>query len=140
MPLNFDTMVPSDGPGMSRGSRANGPNPFLEKGWLWQSYEEGKDKVFGPITGAQEEYTVQKGASAGQTKTRWTGDVATVISFLRSAADHQNIGVQVEVVQALNERERPIKGMYVVQYLGRERQIRPRRKTDDENDYENDDE
>ena len=126
MPLDFDTMEPREGSGIirTRGPRTTGPNPFLDKGWLWDSYETGKDKEVGPIAGVLVETVVSRGATAGQPTTKWTGDVATVISMLRTAAEKQGLGVSIEVVPATNERGRELKGQFTVKYLGKERRQR----------------
>jgi hypothetical protein len=131
MPLDFDTIEPRDGTGIvrSRGPRATGPNPFLDKGWLWESYETSKDKEVGPIAGILTDTVVSRGATAGQPTQKWTGDVATVISMLRTAAEKQGIGVSIEIIPATTARGREITGQYTVKYLGKER--RQRRTADD---------
>jgi len=124
MAINFDEMVPVAGAGISKraSSRTSGPNPFLDKGWLKQSFEEGKDYQFGPVTGDQVEYTVQDGSkSAGQVRQKYTGDLADVITLIRAASNKLGIGAIVQVVPAANERGKPIKGQWFVMYLGKTR-------------------
>jgi len=124
MAINFDEMVPVPGAGISKraSSRTSGPNPFLDKGWLKQSFDEGKDYDFGPVTGEQVEYTVSKGEAQGvQTRQKYTGDLADVITLIRAASNKLGIGAIVQVVPAANERGKPIKGQWFVRYIGKTR-------------------
>lgn len=139
MALDLDALTPVQGSGMSgrRATRTSGPNPFLDNGWLWASYESGQDYEVPPVQGEFGDYTIQRGDNAGQIGQRWSGDVAAVISMIRTAADKQNIGVSIEVVPAVDARGRERKGWFVVKYLGKERKVfKPRANRVEDEDYE----
>src|SRR5712691_6577706 len=131
MALDLSTMTPTAGNGLSRKSRGRttGPNPFLEQGLLYKSYEEGQDYWVGPFAGAQEEYVIGRGDKAGQTGLRWTGEVAEVISLIRRTSNELQIGVAVDVQPAKH------KGHFMSGYLGKERkQRRDKSDSDSESD------
>jgi len=136
MEINFDEMVPVQGDGLARrqGSRTSGPNPFLDKGWLQESYENGKDYQFGPVSGDQVEYTTQilqlDGSKIdGAVRSKYTGDLADVIGLIRAASNKLGIGAVVQVVPAANERGKAIKGQWFVKYVGKDRKA-PRKPKD----------
>jgi len=125
--LNLDEIEPTVGSGLARRTRNTGPNPFLDKGWLENSYNEEQDYDCPPVQGELVMTTVQKGENAGKPAKKWTGDVQTLISLLRSAAEKLEIGVYIQVLPALDARNRERKGWWVVKYMGKEKSERPRR-------------
>jgi hypothetical protein len=134
MALDFDTMAPTQGSGLARrtGTKSAGPNPFLDKGWLLESYNTGKDYQFGPVAGEYADYTVKGGKSAGQVRKQATGDLADVISLIRAASNKLGIGAVVQVVEAQNDKGRTIKGQWYVLYLGKQRKAPRRAKAGDD--------
>lgn len=120
MALDLSALAPTPGNGLSRKARGKtaGPNPFLEQGLLFKSYEEGQDYWVGPFAGAQEDYVIQRGDKTGQTGQRWTGEVAEVISLIRRASNELQIGVAIDVQPTKR------KGQYMIGYLGKQRKQR----------------
>jgi hypothetical protein len=118
MALNLAELAPQPGAGMTprRASRTSGPNPFLDNGWLEESYTNGQDYEVGPVSGWYEEGVIQRGERAGEPTTRLAGDAATVVSMLRTAANKLGIGVTIEVVPAKRG-----KNMVIVKYMGKTR-------------------
>jgi hypothetical protein len=144
MAIDFDTMKPTDGTGLTsrRGPRTAGPNPFLERGWLKESYDQNvkkfphPDKVFGPVQGKLVETTISRGDRIGEPTTKWTGDVQAVISLLRTAADKMGIGVSIEIVPARTARNQERAGWFDVKYLGKVRRQKPAEESGDEYEEE----
>ena len=151
MALDLDTLDPRDSSPIvrNRQGRTAGPNPFLDKGWLQESFDEGayegekwigKPKEVGPLTGEEVDTVVGRGATKGQATKKWTGDVFTVMSMLRTAAEKLGIGCAIQVVPALDGRNRELKGKWTVKYSARERTERPRGTANGEVEVESDDE
>ena len=117
MALDLSTITPQAGSGMTprRASRTSGPNPFLDNGWLEESYNTGQDYEVGPVAGTYEDGVIQRGERAGEPTTRLVGDAATVVSMLRTAANKLGIGVSIEVVPTKR------KGQVIVKYVGKDR-------------------
>lgn len=140
MPIDFESVAPVLGSGMTKrkGSRVAGPNPFLDNGWLLQSYEEGQDYEF-PAAGKYETVIATRGLHEGEEVTKLTGDAADVVALLRSAGNKLGIGVRIELVPnaeewfAMSARRR---GPIVVKYLGQERKQRRTVVEDDETSEE----
>ena len=130
MAFTFDDQANTVGQGMGKraSSRTSGPNPFLSL--LQKSYEDSKDQQYGPVAGEQVDYTVKEGSkSAGQTRQKYTGDLAEVISLIRAASNKLGIGAIVQVVPAVNQRGNAIKNQWFVKYMGKDRKA-PRKPKD----------
>jgi hypothetical protein len=125
MPLDFTTLTPREGTGIVRvrRGRTGEPNPFLDEdfGHLGTSYETGQDFEVGPVGGQLVEYTVTKGAHAGELSTKWTGDVVKVVGLIRDAAAELGMGVSMDIVPAVNGRGKELTGQAIVKYLAKER-------------------
>lgn len=136
MPLDFTTLEPVQGSGLSKrkGSRVAGPNPFLDNEWLLRSYESGQDEEV-TVDGKYETVIAERGLHEGEEVVRLTGDAADVVAMLRSASNKLGIGVRVEVVPdaetwfALPARR---KGQITVKYLGVNRKQRRAVATEEE--------
>lgn len=120
--MDLGALAPTPGSGMSRrrGTRTAGPNPFLDEGWLQQSYDDGQDYEL-VVKGWWIDDTIKRGDRAGEPTTRLQGDAAEIVSLLRSAAAKLGIGVSVEVVPALGKNGKELKDTVVVKYLGKDR-------------------
>lgn len=129
--LDLTTLAPVVGAGLSprRASRTSGPNPFLDNGWLESSYDTGQDYEV-TVPGQYIDDTIKRGERVGEPTQRLTGDAATVVSMLRTAANKLGIGVSIEVVPAKR------KGQMTVKYLGKERKNYSRDVEDVEDDIE----
>lgn len=119
MDFNALTPVVAEFPTRTRNRGTAGPNPFITNGWLKGSYDRNEAQSV-TVPGAYEEYVSKKGASAGETRQRLTGDAAQIVSLLRAAADELNIGVSIDVAQAMNGK-REVKGQMTITYLGHKR-------------------
>lgn len=115
MPIDFSTVQPVQGSGLTprKGSRTAGPNPFLDEGWLYRSYETGEDEEI-TVPGKYVTVIRERGEHAGEEIQKLTGDAADVVAMLRSASNKLGIGVIVQVVPAK-------RGYMTVKYLGKER-------------------
>lgn len=108
-----------------------GPNPFLDNGWLEESYQSG-DTMSVIASGGWEERqktTKQREPQFDEEgnpimHTVLVGDAATAVSLIRRAADYLGIGVKIDAVPATNERGRELKNQVEVKYLGKERKVR----------------
>lgn len=148
--MDFSTLAPVRGTGLTRRSsgREAGPNPFLDNGWLKESYD--LHMTNGSPEGADFEVTVPgswvsavklRGKNKGAAYEKLTGDAASVVRMLRDAADKLEIGVAIECVPAIrvvnagkrNERVEEIDGMVTVKYLGKERKVYAAREDTDTN-------
>lgn len=142
MAIDFEAMTPVAGTGMGKRatSRTSGPNPFLDKGWLMESYNTGKDYQFGPVSGDVEEYKTElkkdgeivldeNGNAVYVTRSKYLGDLSTIVGMIRAASNKLNIGSIIQVVPAANERGKPIKGQWFVMYIGKERKASRKSRT-----------
>lgn len=141
MALDLSTLAPVPGTGLTRRSsgREAGPNPFLDNGWLLNSYETEQDFEV-TVGGTWERAVKTRGKHKGQEYDKLVGDAATVVRMLRDAADKLEIGVAIECVPAVkivnegkrNERTEDIPGQVTVKYLGKTRKVYKDREGTDE--------
>lgn len=124
----------------TREGRASGPNPFLDEGWLQESYdtEETMSVIVGGHWEERQRMNRQKellyeadGSPAMQTVL--VGDAATAVALIRRAADFLGIGVVVDPVPAVSDKTgRELKGQVEVRYKGKERKAPRASATSDE--------
>ena len=129
------TIRPGSGLTRRTYTRETEANPFLDNGWVWQSYEMHRDN--GPegadfevdAEGHWEEATRTRGKRKGEKYMKLVGQAATYVRWIREAADKHEIGVAIQVEQAVkvtnagkrNERTEDIPGQVLVKFLGKER-------------------
>lgn len=137
--------APVAGGGMSGRASTAKSNPFLDEGWLLQSWEDevdlfvngdgpdavvklsGGEFVVGSVQGGTEEYVMTRGKNAGGTATRYTGEVKDIVYLLNQAAQKLDIGVRIRVYPAVSAANgRPLKDRSVVHYMAKERTERTR--------------
>lgn len=130
MALDFDTQAPTvaTAPLAKRtATRTAGDNPFVSRGWLLESYNEGKTMDF-VAEGGYETYQRKTKAEDGTVvlvdADRMGGDAGVVTAMLRRAADELNIGVTIQYAKG------PRKGTVIVKYLGKARKAAPAAKAE----------
>ncbi len=122
---------------IQRRGRSTEPNPFLDEGWLEESYQQGKTKAI-VVAGGWE--TRQKLTRVGKGQPLepafdeetgdpilhdvLTGDAATAVALIRRAADYLGIGVSVIAEPVTGPRGKVVAGQVRVRYLGKERKQR----------------
>jgi len=129
----------------ARGRRADdGPNPFIDNGWLWAQYEAVKtaEENKQSVESLTKSVTVAGGWENRQATNKQRepqfdpetgepimidvliGDAAQVVRMLRKAADLHEIGVSIQAVQAMGPRGKELKGQVEVKYLAKDRKVK----------------
>lgn len=133
MAIDITKLAPVKGEGMAPRSvhreRTEQPNPFLDNGWLKESYDTNTDYQV-TVDGTWEESKVLKGPRKGEPMERLTGEAADVTLMLRNAANRLGIGVSIQysipTYKSGKNKGEEIAGKVTVHYLGKERK-RPRK-------------
>lgn len=130
MALDFTNITPTRTvmPADTRGRQAvdRGPNPFLDEGWLRETYDSGEGAEI-TVAGALETYEgTIRATKETVTKRKLTGDAAEAVRMIREAADKLGLGVRVVTTVGGpgvkdNQGRAVRKGMVLVQYLGQTR-------------------
>jgi hypothetical protein len=116
-----------------KATRSAGPNPFLDNGWIRQSYDTSTAYQV-TVAGEWQDKPVKAKNDAGEMvetgeiRPTLTGDAANVVYLVRQAAEKEGLGVRVETVQATRKNGNPIAGQVTVKYQGIARKQRGVRK------------
>lgn len=102
------------------GGRESGPNPFIDEGWLDESYQTGEARAVDvPGTWETRVKKTADGEPDGEREVL-VGEAGKVVSQLRAAARFLDIGVAIDTRPAKYKNGKDIVGIVTVTYVGKE--------------------